>query len=43
MTESLKLNSFERVLFALAIGVGAVVVVVRLGAIALTWYLHHSR
>jgi len=34
-----QLNSFERILFWLALGMGALVVVVRLGAIAF-WYLH---
>ena len=43
MTESLKLNSFERWLFAIAVGIGGLVVLVRLGAVALTWYIRHSR
>lgn len=33
------LNSFERVLFWLALGIAGLVVTVRLGAIVL-WYLH---
>ncbi len=33
------LNSFERILFWLALGIGGLVVTIRLGAIAL-WYLH---
>jgi len=43
MTDSLKLNSFERILFTLALGIGGLVVLLRLGAVALAWYLHHSR
>jgi hypothetical protein len=43
VTESLKLNSYERILLVLAVGIGGVVILVRLAAIALTWYLHHAR
>jgi len=38
-----KLNSYERVLFAIAVVIGGVLVVIRLGMIASVWYLHHAR
>lgn len=38
-----QLNRFERILFGIALVVGGLVVVVRVGAMAVTWYLHHIR
>jgi hypothetical protein len=37
------LNSFERIMFRIALALGALIVVVRLGAVAVIWYLHHTR
>jgi hypothetical protein len=37
-----QLNRFERILFRLAILVAALLIVVRLGAIFIIPYLHHS-
>jgi hypothetical protein len=37
----LQINQFERVLFRIALGMGAVIVAVRLGAIAAFWLLRH--
>jgi len=36
-------NRFERILFRVALGLGAILVVVRLGAVVVVWYLHHVR
>ncbi len=38
-----KLNSFERILFASAVVLAAVLVVIRVGMMATVWYLHHAR
>jgi hypothetical protein len=38
-----QLNRFERILFRVALGVGAIVVAVRLAAVVMAWYLHHVR
>lgn len=38
-----QLNRFERVLFRVALGVGAILVTVRLAAVAVVWYLRHVR
>jgi hypothetical protein len=36
-----RLNRFERILFRLAIVLASVIVAVRVGAIAVLWFLHH--
>ncbi len=36
-----RLNRFERILFWLAIVLASVIVAVRVGAIAVLWFLHH--
>jgi len=38
-----QLNPFERLLFGVALALAAVIVVIRIGAIAAMWYLHHIR
>ena len=38
-----QLNPFERILFRLALALAGVVVAVRVGAVAIVWYLHHFR
>jgi len=38
-----EMNRFERILFRLALVVAAVIVALRLGFIAVMWYLHHPR
>lgn len=38
-----QLNRFERALFRVALGVGAILVAVRLAAIVVVWYLRHIR
>ena len=44
MAESLqKMNSFERTLFRVALALGVLVVAVRVGFVAVVWYLHHIR
>ncbi len=35
------MNRFERILFRLALAVAALIITVRLGFIAVMWYLHH--
>lgn len=35
-----QLNRFERILFRIALGLAAVIVAVRIGVIAMLWYLH---
>ena len=42
-TSRWQLNPFERFLFRAALTIAVLVVVVRVGAIAATWYLHHIR
>jgi hypothetical protein len=37
-----RLNRFERILFRIAIVLAAVIVAVRVGAMAALWLLHHS-
>jgi hypothetical protein len=39
----LPMNRFERILFRAALALAALVLIVRLGFAALTWYLHHVR
>ena len=36
-----QLNRFERVLFRLAVALGAVIIAVRMGAMAAFWLLRH--
>jgi hypothetical protein len=36
-----RLNRFERILFRIAIVLAAVIVAVRVGAMAALWFLHH--
>ena len=36
-----QLNRFERVLFRLALLLGAVLLVVRIGAVVALWFAHH--
>jgi hypothetical protein len=38
-----QLNPFERFLFRVALVLACVLVAVRLGAVAVVWYLHHLR
>ncbi len=38
-----KMNRFERILFRIALIFAAVIVAVRVGAIAVIWYAHHYR
>ncbi|HLZ39843.1 MAG TPA: hypothetical protein VKQ11_02715 [Candidatus Sulfotelmatobacter sp.] len=38
-----ELNRFERALFWTALAIGGLVIVVRLGAVGVVWYLHHVR
>jgi hypothetical protein len=38
-----QLNPFERVLFRVALALAGLLVAVRLGAVAIVWYLHHLR
>ncbi len=38
-----QLNRFERILFGVALGLGAILVAVRLAAVVIVWYLHHIR
>lgn len=38
-----QLNRFERILFKAAIGLAGVLVIVRLGAMLVLAFLHHSR
>ncbi len=42
MTFFSKLNRFERVLFVLAIALGTLVAVLRVGTFSVLWFLHHS-
>ena len=37
------LNRFERVLFRVALAVGAILIAVRLTAVVAVWYVHHVR
>lgn len=43
MTISSQMNRFERVLFRVAVALAVVLIVVRVGFVAFTWYLHHVR
>jgi len=36
-----QLNRFERILFRIALGLAAIIVAVRVGAMAALWLLHH--
>lgn len=36
-----KLNTFERVLFVLAVALGALVAMLRVGTFSVLWFLHH--
>jgi hypothetical protein len=38
-----QLSPFERLLFRVALALAALIVAVRLGAVAVIWYLHHIR
>jgi len=38
-----QMSRFERVLFRVALGLAGVIVVVRIGFVAVMWYLHHVR
>jgi hypothetical protein len=38
-----RLNRFERILFRVALGLGAILVAVRLGAVVVVWYMHYVR
>jgi hypothetical protein len=38
-----QMNRFERILFGIALVLGALVLVVRVGAMGIGWYLHHIR
>jgi hypothetical protein len=38
-----QLNRFERILFRVALGLGAILVAVRLAALIVVWYLHYIR
>lgn len=36
-----QMNRFERIMFKVALALAALIVVIRLGAVAIIWYLHH--
>jgi hypothetical protein len=38
-----QMNRFERVLFRIAVVLAGILITVRVGAMLLTWYLHHVR
>ncbi|MGB2606176.1 MAG: hypothetical protein WBC78_21395 [Candidatus Sulfotelmatobacter sp.] len=38
-----QMNRFERIMFRVALALAGLIVVIRLGAVAVIWYLHHSR
>jgi hypothetical protein len=38
-----QMNRFERVLFRVALVLAVTLITVRVGAMLLTWYLHHVR
>lgn len=38
-----QLNRFERILFTLSLAVAALIILVRLGAVGVIWYMHHVR
>lgn len=38
-----QMNRFERVLFRIALVLAGILITVRVGAMLLTWYLHHVR
>ena len=40
-TSDWQLNRFERILFRVAIALGAVLIAVRLGAMVALWFAHH--
>ena len=40
---SFQLNHFERILFKCTVGLGSLLIVIRVGAIVLLIYLHHAR
>jgi len=37
------MNRFERILFRVALALAAIIVLVRVGAMLVMWYLHHVR
>ena len=41
--KELHLNRFERVLFGIALCLAVLILMVRIGAVATVWYLHHIR
>lgn len=43
MAISWQMNRFERVLFRVALALAALLVAVRVGFVAVVWYLHHIR
>jgi hypothetical protein len=42
-TSGTQMNRFERILFRVALVLAGILITVRLGAMMLTWYLHHVR
>ena len=38
-----QLNRFEKVLFNVAVSLGAALVVIRVASVAIIWYVHHIR
>jgi len=38
-----RMNRFERILFRVALVLGGLLVLARLGSMAVVWYLHHIR
>ncbi|MFY9674615.1 MAG: hypothetical protein WB817_18970 [Terriglobales bacterium] len=38
-----QLNRFEQILFGAALALAAVILVVRIGAVAIMWYMNHVR
>jgi hypothetical protein len=43
MTISWQMNRFERILFRTALFLAALLIAVRVGFVAVVWYLHHVR
>jgi len=42
-TSEPSMNRFERILFSVAVALGALLITVRLGSVAFIWYAHHVR
>lgn len=42
-TSAWQMNRFERILFRVALALAGLIVVVRIGFVAVMWYLHHIR